>query len=56
GALKAVTEAKSFDEASRALPSAVAALDYAAGKSLIHKNMAGRKKARLYAHVARLKG
>ncbi|MCH7879879.1 MAG: 30S ribosomal protein S20 [candidate division Zixibacteria bacterium] len=32
-----------------------AALDRAAGKSLIHKNMAARKKSRLYAQVARLK-
>lgn len=53
--LKAVSESKSFEEASKALNAAVAALDRAAGKSLIHKNMAARKKSRLYAQVARLK-
>ena len=53
--LKAVSEAKSFEEASKALNAAVAAIDRAAGKSLIHKNMAARKKSRLYAQVARLK-
>lgn len=51
----AVSDAKSFDEASKALRFAVAALDRAAGKSLLHKNMAARKKSRLYAQVARLK-
>ena len=54
--LKAVSEAENFEVASKALNEAVAALDRAAGKSLIHKNMAARKKSRLYAQVARLKG
>jgi len=60
GAMKSivreVSEAKLYTEAAKAITQAITALDKAAAKKLIHKRNAARKKSRLYAHLARLKG
>lgn len=55
-AVKAVVAGASYEEAAAGLSNAYAALDRAVGKSVIHKNAAARKKARLSAHVAKLRG
>jgi len=55
-AVKAVIAGGSYEEAAANLPEAYAALDRAVGKSVIHKNAAARKKARLSAYVAKLRG
>lgn len=45
--LEAAVIKKDPDEASKILQSAIVALDKAAGKGVIHKNTAARKKSRL---------
>lgn len=56
GAVKGVREAATYEDAVERLKAAMSALDKAARKSVIHKRQAARRKARLAAQVAKLKG
>ncbi|HET9581282.1 MAG TPA: 30S ribosomal protein S20 [Gemmatimonadota bacterium] len=53
-AIKKVRQAATAGDAREALTSAESILDRLAGKGVIHRNVAGRTKARLHAHVSRL--
>jgi small subunit ribosomal protein S20 len=55
-AVGAVETAKTYEDAAANLNAAMSELDKAARKSVIHARRAARKKSRLAAHVARLKG
>ncbi len=55
-AVRGVTEATTFEEASKNLRDAIVSLDKAAAKGIIHKRNAARHKSRLQAKLARLKG
>lgn len=55
-AVSAVENAKTYEEAAANLNAAMSELDKAGRKSIIHHRRAARKKSRLAAHVARLKG
>ena len=53
-AIKKVRQAATAEDARTALTSAESILDRLARKGVIHRNVAGRTKARLAAHVSRL--
>lgn len=53
-ALKKVRQAASADDARTAVFEAESLLDRLARKGIIHRNAAGRHKARLHAHISRL--
>ena len=55
-AVKSVRQAASYEDAVKSRSAAMSALDKAARRSVIHKRQAARRKARLAAHVAKLKG
>lgn len=52
--VRKLIDAKNADEATEALRSAMAALDKAAKKGVIHKNNASRKKSRMAKAIAKL--
>jgi small subunit ribosomal protein S20 len=52
---KALIDAGQLDEAEVAVKSAARALDVAAGKGIIHKNNASRRKSRLMLHLNKAK-
>jgi len=54
-AREAVTKTSNVEEARQATLQAVSALDKAAGKGIIHKNNASRRKSRLMKKLATLK-
>ena len=53
-AIKKVRQATTAGDARAALTSAESILDRLARKGVIHRNVAGRTKSRLHAHVSRL--
>lgn len=55
-AVGAVENAKTYEEAAANLSAAISELDKAGRKSIMHHRRAARKKSRLAAFVARLKG
>ncbi len=52
---RALIDAGQLDEAEVAVKSATRALDVAAGKGIIHKNNASRRKSRLMLHLNKAK-
>ena len=52
---RALIDAGQFDKAEVAVKSAAQALDVAAGKGIIHKNNASRRKSRLMLHLNKAK-
>ena len=53
--IRAVREAKSFDEAQQSLVKAYSVLDTLAARGIIHKNKAANDKSKLTKHVYSLK-
>jgi small subunit ribosomal protein S20 len=53
-AIKKVRQAVTAEDARTALASAESIIDRLARKGVIHRNVAGRTKSRLHAHVSRL--
>ena len=51
---RTVIESGNRDQANKAIEEAISALDKAAGKGIIHKNNAARRKSRLMKQLARM--